>query len=63
MKDLYGTLEAAGCTTKHRNGDLFVLVTPEADAIVKASGVEFHHILNGDKTWMHVSFLYWDPPV
>jgi hypothetical protein len=57
---LYQFLVAVGATLDHHESDLYVLDTPEARAIVEASGAVFTSFVSATdgKNWLDVPFAY-----
>jgi hypothetical protein len=56
----FQALKAAGCEMDNHESDLYVRATPEALAIVKASGwtyETFRHQVTG-QLWLDVAFAY-----
>ena len=65
--DIYAAIIAAGIPIDHHYSDLYVLATPEARAIIKASGwygvTSFISQIDG-RRWYDVPFAYapfWEP--
>jgi hypothetical protein len=56
--DLYALLAAAGCEIDHHESDLYVKATPEAIALVKASGWTYEWFRSDGASWLDVAFGY-----
>lgn len=58
--NVYENLRTAGCEIDHHESDLYVMATPEAVAIVKASGWTFERFRSqvDGRDWLDVAFGY-----